>query len=81
MGMGKGTKVVTHVGTGTNTSIFYKRGYENGYYNTLSIRYPLPSLTPPPYTGKGCFLCHIPRILEILLQYYRYNTDDIRLIM
>jgi hypothetical protein len=42
--MGKGTKVVTHEGTGSGTGIFYKRGYGEGYYSTLSIGYPLPSL-------------------------------------
>ncbi|AES60723.1 hypothetical protein MTR_1g064110 [Medicago truncatula] len=39
-GMGKGTKVVAHEGTG----IFCKGGYGNGYYSTLPIEYPLPSL-------------------------------------
>jgi len=38
--MGKGTKVVAHEGTG----IFYKHGYGDGYYSTLPIGYPLPSL-------------------------------------
>jgi hypothetical protein len=42
--MEKGTKVVTHEGTGTGTDIFYKRGYGDGYYSTLPIGYPLPSL-------------------------------------
>ena len=43
-GMGKGTKVVAHEGTGSGTSIFYKHGYGDGYYSTLPIEYPLPSL-------------------------------------
>jgi len=42
--MGKDTKVVTHEGMGPGTGIFYKRGYGEGYYSTLPIEYPLPSL-------------------------------------
>ncbi|AES60826.1 hypothetical protein MTR_1g071320 [Medicago truncatula] len=42
--MGKGTKVVAHEGTGPGTGIFYKRGYGDGYYSTLPVGYPLPSL-------------------------------------
>jgi hypothetical protein len=42
--MGKGTKVVAQEGTGSGTSIFYKHGYGDGYYSTLPIGYPLPSL-------------------------------------
>jgi len=38
--MGKGTKVVTHEGTGSGTGIFYKRGYGEGYYSTLPIVIP-----------------------------------------
>ncbi|AES75132.1 hypothetical protein MTR_6g026840 [Medicago truncatula] len=39
--MGKGTKVVVHEGTDTGTGIFYKRGYGDGYYSTLSIGVPI----------------------------------------
>jgi len=35
--MWKDTKVVAHEGTGSNMCIFYKRGYEDGYYSTLPI--------------------------------------------
>ncbi|AES64854.1 hypothetical protein MTR_2g031400 [Medicago truncatula] len=44
IGSGKGTKIVAHEGTGTGMRTFYKRGYGDGYYNTLPIEYPLPSL-------------------------------------
>jgi len=42
--MGKGIKVVTQEGMGSDTGIFYIRGYGEGYYSTLPIGYPLPSL-------------------------------------
>jgi len=43
-GMGEGIKVVVHEGTGSDTSIFYRRRYGERHRSTLSIKYPLPSL-------------------------------------
>jgi len=43
--MGKDTKVVAHEDMDTGTGIFYKCGYGDGHSSTLSIGYPLPSLT------------------------------------
>jgi len=42
--MEKGTKVVAHEGTGSDTGIVYKCKYGERHYNTLLIGYPLPSL-------------------------------------
>jgi len=51
--MEKDTEVVTHEGTSLDTCIFYKRGYGETNYNTLSIGYQLPSLNGKPHGPVG----------------------------
>jgi hypothetical protein len=71
--MGKGTKVVAHEGTGTGTGIFYKRGYGDGYYSTLPIGYPLPSL---PTLSHVAFMCGGLRgVCHLCVSMYKHSFN------